>query len=92
MPKSRAATAAAETDDAGEFRGPQMGDIVLFTGAEAHNGAKTYPAIVAQVFDGPYINLKVLPPFAQIRDEGSVSHRDTPDAPPDRYWIWPGEV
>lgn len=53
-------------------------------------GAGPYVAIVTQVFDGPYVNLKVLGWGVDAWDEGSVSAK-----PPqvglgnDRSWEWP---
>lgn len=70
-------------------RKPRVGAVVIFTGTALHNGTRSYPAIVTQVFDGPYINLKVLPPFAEIRDEGSVPHQSHESAAGGRFWSWP---
>lgn len=51
-------------------------------------GAGPYPAVITQAFPGqPYINIKVLPPFAPPFDEGSVS--EGAEACPGRYWEWP---
>jgi len=73
-------------------RKPKAGDIVLFTGPQVFNGTNTYPAIVTQVFEGAkYANLKVLPPFVDIFDEGSVSHHSEMYEGAGRYWAWPDE-
>lgn len=39
-------------------------------------GAGPYAAIVTQAFDGQYVNLTVMVPFADAKHEGSVSHLD----------------
>ena len=45
-------------------------------------------ALVTQVFDGPYVNLKVLP-YGDAWDEGSVSEKADGAT---RYWEWPPKV
>lgn len=57
---------------------PSVGRIVHFftrTPGRQFNGVGEgpYPAIVAQVFEGPYVNLKVFPPMSAPWDVGSVS-------------------
>lgn len=80
----------AKLSDALAFvRAPHVGATVIFTGPATHNGVKSYPAIVTQVFEGrPFVNLKVLPPVAEIRDEGSVPH-EAYESATDRFWAWP---
>jgi hypothetical protein len=68
---------------------PTVGQIVHFytrDGASQHNGqgAGPYPAIVTQVFgDDGMANLKVLPGFAPVRDEGLVQPKGKSDT---RWW------
>lgn len=72
---------------------PTVGRIVHFfntalpTDANNHVGPGPYAAIVTQVFDGPFVNLKVLVPFGDDLHEGSVPEKsELHDA---RYWTWP---
>ena len=76
---------------------PTVGRIVHFYDHALHKpfgsgpyngqGAGPYAAIVTQTFeDGPHINIKVLPPFHEPFDEGSVPEKDGVLS---RYWEWP---
>lgn len=70
---------------------PSVGRIVHFYNeslpASANNsiGVGPYAAIVTQAFEGPYVNLKVLP-YGDSWDEGSVSEKSEGGT---RYWVWP---
>lgn len=70
---------------------PSVGRIVHFYSAHIANGGHNgqglgpYPAIVTQA-TADLVNLKVLPPFAPVFDEGSVTRKDQN---PERYWVWP---
>lgn len=72
---------------------PTVGRIVHFHNtafaSSDHNsvGEGPYAAMVTQVFDGPYVNLKVMPPFGDAWHEGSVSEKS--DGTSTRYWVWP---
>lgn len=69
---------------------PKMGTIVHFyteTVSDQHNGQLNgpYPAIVTQAFgDKGMVNLKILPGFGPVRDEGSVSPKSESNL--SRYW------
>lgn len=71
---------------------PTVGRIVHFyndaldAGANNSIGKGPYAAIVTQSFDGPYVNLKVLP-YGAPWDEGSVGEKA--DGVTGRYWTWP---
>jgi hypothetical protein len=52
-------------------------------------GAGPYAAMVTQVFEAGFINLKIQPPFAAAFDEGSVSEKGSQFATAVRYWEWP---
>ncbi len=75
---------------------PTVGRIVHYYTTEGanHNGVGPgpYAAIITQVFggaaDGVFVNLKVLPPFAETFDSGSVRHRESA-ANDGRWWEWP---
>lgn len=73
---------------------PTVGRIVHFytkdtTKQTNGNGEGPYAAIVTQTIgDGPYINLKVFPPFSPAHDEGSVSEQGTL-VNQQRWWEWP---
>jgi len=78
---------------------PSVGRIVhFFTRNPDHqfNGAGEgpYPAVVAQVWDGPYVNLKVLPSMGAPYDVGSVlpGHAVDKTAEFARWWEWPPKV
>ncbi len=74
---------------------PTVGRIVHYytDNGASHNGVGCgpYAAIITQVFGegvDAYANLKVLPPFAESFDSGSVRHKDF-DGDSGRYWEWP---
>lgn len=78
---------------------PSVGRIVHFftrTPARQFNGQGEgpYPAIVAQVWDGPYVNLKVLPSMGEPWDAGSVSPGHAVDKTAEHacWWEWPPKV
>ena len=78
---------------------PSVGRIVHFfsrvRGDQFNGGGDgPYAAIVTQVFDGPYVNLKVLPSMAEPSDVGSVSPGHAVDKTADhaRWWEWPPKV
>jgi hypothetical protein len=68
---------------------PAVGQIVHFythNVLSQHNGQGEgpYPAIVTQVFgDDGMANLKVMPGFGPVRDEGSVSPKGVAEG---RWW------
>jgi hypothetical protein len=70
---------------------PTVGRIVHFynealaPAANNGTGAGPYAALVTQTFDGPYVNLKVMP-YGESWDEGSVSEKAEGAT---RYWTWP---
>lgn len=76
---------------------PTVGRIVHYYShalpPSANNGmgAGPYAAVVVQTFPGsPYVNLKVLVPFGEDIDAGSVSEKPAEAGPSDdRYWMWP---
>lgn len=81
-------------------RKPNVGDMVHFYTTEPtrhSNGQKEgpYAALVLQAWNGPYVNLFVIPPFGEPYHEGSVSHRDDMfklvkgTNLPARWWEWP---
>jgi len=76
---------------------PTVGRIVHYYchnfAAGDHNGMGVgpYAAIVSQAHVGsPYVNLKVLIPFGEILDIGSVREKPAEVGPSDdSYWAWP---
>ena len=76
---------------------PTIGSIVHFYNyalpahANNHIGFGPYAAIITQVFNEHYVNLKVLP-YGDAWDEGSVLEHDhgaRAETAPHRYWVWP---
>jgi hypothetical protein len=56
------------------------------------NGEGPYPAIVTQTFGSDEMaNLKVIPGFGPIRDEGSIHIKEGLPAPGMDYFEWPKE-
>lgn len=54
------------------------------------NGAGPYPAIVTQTFGSDEMaNLKILPGFGPVRDEGSIHIKEGLPVPGMDYWEWP---
>ena len=74
---------------------PGVGRIVhYFSESVESNGIKAGPfaAIVTQAFPGSrFVNLKVLLPFGDVLDVGSVEE-GTGAPSQDRYWLWPPRV
>jgi hypothetical protein len=84
---------------------PSVGRIVHFyvSAPELQSngvGDGPYAAIITQVFArdpsgaadiDSYVNLKVFMPFGEVRDHGSVRHKDF-DGDTGRYWVWPERV
>jgi len=74
---------------------PTVGRIVHYyeENGKSHNGVGDgpYAAIITQVFgdsEGAFCNLKVLPPFVEAFDSGSVRNKDHRETD-NRYWVWP---